>query len=85
MVAQYNGHAFDPFAGLNAGYPLICEKPRRSGRGCRAKVLIRCLLLFSVLLCNILAAGHAVLACGEIVPSDFSMNQEPTEAIHAFA
>lgn len=35
--------------------------------------------------CNILAAGHAVLACGEIVPSDFSMNQEPTEAIHAFA
>jgi putative transposase len=27
--------------------------------------------------CNILAAGHAVLACGEIVPLDFSMNQEP--------
>jgi len=35
--------------------------------------------------CNILAAGHAVLACGEIVQSDFSMNQEPTEAIQAYA
>lgn len=35
--------------------------------------------------CNILAAGHAVLACGEIVRSDFSMNQEPTEAIQAYA
>jgi putative transposase len=35
--------------------------------------------------CNILAAGHAVLACGEIVPSDFSMNQEPAEAIQAYA
>jgi putative transposase len=28
--------------------------------------------------CNILAAGHAVLACGEIVRPDFSMNQEPS-------
>jgi putative transposase len=35
--------------------------------------------------CNILAAGHAVLACGEIVQSDCSMNQEPAEAIWAFA
>lgn len=35
--------------------------------------------------CNILAAGHAVLACGEIVHSDFSLNQEPTEAIQAYA
>ena len=29
---------------------------------------------------NILAAGHAVLACGEMVQSDRSMKQEPTEA-----
>ena len=29
---------------------------------------------------NILAAGHAVLACGETVQSDRSMKQEPTEA-----
>ena len=28
---------------------------------------------------NILAAGHAVLACGETVQSDRSMKQEPTE------
>ena len=35
--------------------------------------------------CNILAAGHADLACGEIVQADFSMNQEPTEAIQAYA
>lgn len=35
--------------------------------------------------CNILAAGHAVLACGEIVQPDFSMNQEPAEAIQAYA
>ena len=28
---------------------------------------------------NILAAGHAVLACGEMVQSDRSMKQEPTE------
>lgn len=35
--------------------------------------------------CNILAAGHAVLACGEIALSGFSMNQEPTEAIHVYA
>jgi putative transposase len=34
---------------------------------------------------NILAAGHVVLACGEIVLSDFSMNQEPSEATWAFA
>ena len=34
---------------------------------------------------NILAAGHAVLACGEIVQSGFSMNQEPSEAIQAYA
>jgi len=33
----------------------------------------------------ILAAGHAVLACGEIVEEDFSMNQEPAEAIQAYA
>ena len=30
---------------------------------------------------NILAAGHAVLACGEMVQSDRSMKQEPTEGI----
>ncbi|MBK5211634.1 MAG: transposase, partial [Coriobacteriia bacterium] len=35
--------------------------------------------------CNILAAGYAVLACGEIVLLDFSMNQEPAEAIQAYA
>jgi len=35
--------------------------------------------------CNILAAGHAVLACGEIAHLGFSMNQEPTEAIQAYA
>lgn len=29
---------------------------------------------------NILAAGHAVLACGESAPSGRSMKQEPTEA-----
>lgn len=29
---------------------------------------------------NILAAGHAVLACGEMVQSDRSVKQEPTEA-----
>lgn len=30
---------------------------------------------------NILAAGHAVLACGETVQSDRSVKQEPTEGI----
>ena len=35
--------------------------------------------------CNILAAGHAVLACGEIALSGFSMNQEPAEAIQVYA
>lgn len=30
---------------------------------------------------NILAAGHAVLACGEMVQSDRSMKQEPAEGI----
>jgi len=35
--------------------------------------------------CNILAAGHAVLACGEMALSGFSMNQEPTEAIQVYA
>lgn len=30
---------------------------------------------------NILAAGHAVLACGEMVQSDRSVKQEPTEGI----
>ena len=35
--------------------------------------------------CNILAAGYAVLACGETVQPDFSMNQEPAEAIQAYA
>ena len=30
---------------------------------------------------NILAAGHAVLACGEMVQLDRSMKQEPTEGI----
>lgn len=34
---------------------------------------------------NILAAGHVVLACGEIVPLGYSMKQEPTEAIQACA
>lgn len=34
---------------------------------------------------NILAAGHAVLACGEMVQSGRSMNQEPTEMIQASA
>jgi putative transposase len=34
---------------------------------------------------NILAAGHAVLACGETVRSDRSMKQEPTEVIQASA
>lgn len=28
---------------------------------------------------NILAAGHAVLACGEIVQSGYSVKQEPVE------
>lgn len=32
---------------------------------------------------NILAAGHAVLACGGVVQSDPSLKQEPTEAIQA--
>ncbi|MCX5814287.1 MAG: hypothetical protein NT178_18930, partial [Proteobacteria bacterium] len=31
------------------------------------------------------AAGHAVLACGEIAQSGYSMKQEPTEAIQACA
>lgn len=35
--------------------------------------------------CNILAAGHAVLACGEIAQSGYLMKQEPAEAIQAFA
>lgn len=34
---------------------------------------------------NILAAGHAVLACGEMVQLGHSMKQEPTEMIQAFA
>ncbi len=34
---------------------------------------------------NILAAGHAVLACGEWVQQDPSMKQAPTEAILALA
>lgn len=34
---------------------------------------------------NILAAGHAVLACGEIAQQGFSVKQEPAEAIQAFA
>lgn len=34
---------------------------------------------------NVLAAGHAVLACGEIAHSDYSLKQEPAEAIQAFA
>ena len=34
---------------------------------------------------NILAAGHAVLACGEIAHLGYSMKQEPTEAIQAYA
>ncbi len=32
---------------------------------------------------NVLAAGHAVIACGEPVQSDRSTNQEPTEATQA--
>jgi putative transposase len=32
---------------------------------------------------NILRAGHARLACGELVQLDCSMNQEPTEVAHA--
>jgi putative transposase len=35
--------------------------------------------------CNILAAGHAVLACGEIALSGFSVKQEPTEATQVYA
>jgi putative transposase len=34
---------------------------------------------------NILAAGHAVLACGESVHQGHSMKQEPTEATHVAA
>ena len=34
---------------------------------------------------NILAAGHAVLACGEIAQSGYSIKQEPTEAIQPCA
>uniref|UniRef100_UPI002FBEB7DB RNA-guided endonuclease InsQ/TnpB family protein n=1 Tax=Escherichia coli TaxID=562 RepID=UPI002FBEB7DB len=34
---------------------------------------------------NILAAGHAVLACGEMVQSGRSLKQEPTEMIQATA
>ena len=34
---------------------------------------------------NILAAGHAVLACGEMVQSGRSLKQEPTEIIQATA
>ena len=34
---------------------------------------------------NILAAGHAVLACGEIAQQGFSLKQEPAEAIQVFA
>jgi putative transposase len=30
---------------------------------------------------NILAAGHAVLACGDVVQSDHSVKHEPTEGI----
>ena len=33
----------------------------------------------------ILAAGHAVLACGEIAQQGFSLKQEPAEAIQVFA
>ncbi|MGL5384946.1 MAG: RNA-guided endonuclease InsQ/TnpB family protein, partial [Enterobacterales bacterium] len=32
---------------------------------------------------NILAAGHAALACGEMAQSGHSMKQEPTEMIQA--
>jgi putative transposase len=32
---------------------------------------------------NVLAAGHAVIACGEPVQSDRSLKQEPTEATQA--
>jgi putative transposase len=32
---------------------------------------------------NILRAGHARLACGEMVQLGHSMNQEPTEVVHA--
>ena len=34
---------------------------------------------------NILAAGHAVLACGELALVGRSMKQEPTEAAQACA
>ncbi|MGN6317005.1 RNA-guided endonuclease InsQ/TnpB family protein [Trinickia sp.] len=34
---------------------------------------------------NVLAAGHAVLACGELVQSGRSKKQEPTEATQAIA
>ncbi|EJD8040036.1 transposase [Escherichia coli] len=34
---------------------------------------------------NILAAGHAVLACGEMVQSGRSLKQEPTEMVQATA
>ncbi|WP_332127453.1 hypothetical protein, partial [Escherichia coli] len=34
---------------------------------------------------NIFAAGHAVLACGEMVPSGRSWKQEPTEMMQATA
>lgn len=34
---------------------------------------------------NILAAGHAVLACGEMVQSGRPLKQEPTEMIQATA
>lgn len=34
---------------------------------------------------NILAAGHAVLACGEVVQLGSSVKQEPTEVIQALA
>ncbi|EKD7756595.1 transposase, partial [Shigella sonnei] len=34
---------------------------------------------------NILAAGHAVLACGGVVQSDRPLKQEPTEMIQATA
>jgi putative transposase len=34
---------------------------------------------------NILERGHRLLACGEMMQSDRSVKQEPTEAIHAVA
>jgi len=34
---------------------------------------------------NILAAGHAVFACGEMVQSGHSTKQKPSEAIPAYA